>query len=181
MRIGIALLCVAGCAVPARPAAEEGLPLLTPAARPAPEAVAAPIGPTPPSLSAAECGTLDLVLPETHGVLTRETYARAFEGARAALREAVCACPPRAREAWMVVRTTPDHGDLSARSREPDGPIDACLADHLRGASLPRWHLGGDCIGCGPRRYGVFRGSPPADSEPEDGIATLTFLVGVAR
>jgi hypothetical protein len=169
-----------------------GLPLIFPAGactRPtsvddAPDAPKP--GPAPPPLTAGACASLQLLLSQTHhGPLSREAYVKAFDGAAPALREAVCACPPRADRAWLVVTTTPDHGDLAARIYAPeapvDAPVDACLAQHLRDAALPRWHLGTDCIGCGARRYGVLPGSPPADSAPVDGIATISFLVGVAR
>ncbi|APR75355.1 Hypothetical protein A7982_00701 [Minicystis rosea] len=170
-----------GCAgaPPQTPLEDQGLPLITPAAPPAPSMAEPPPAPAP--LSAAACSALHLALPETHGVLAHEVYAKAFTGMESTLRAAVCACPPRTETTWLMVRTTPDHGDISARSTTPDAAIDACLAAHLERASLPRFHVGTDCIDCGPRRYGVLRGSPPADTAPRDGIATITFPVGVLR
>ncbi|MFT3770798.1 MAG: hypothetical protein QM820_35695 [Minicystis sp.] len=184
-RLLLTIVLAAGCQLdPARgPEEESGLPLVVPEAPP-PAADPVRVPPTPAldaPLSAAACEALQIYLPQTKSIIPHEAYERAFAGAAPALREAVCACPPSAEEVWLVVRTTPDRGDLSARTREGSAKIDACLAYQLRGAALPRWHLGGDCIGCGPKRYGVFRGSAPADAEPPDGTATLSFPVLVRR
>ena len=182
-KIAIVGVLASGCAAePARwPTEQEGLPLIMLSAAPVAAAEAPPRTPTTP-LDAEACRSLRIApAAARHGIVGPEAVERAFSGAAPALREAVCACPPRQDEAWLLVTSTPDRGAITARGREPDAPIDACLAARLRGVTLPRWHLGSDCIGCGPRRFGVLRGSPPVDGVPADGVATLTFLVGVAR
>lgn len=182
----IIALGVTGC-VPARAPVEDlGLPLVfrEPACPRAPSVDEAPDAPppepAPPPLADEVCSAVRISLPATHhGVIAREAVVKMLDDAAPALREAVCACPPRAASARLLVTATPDRGEIAARSYAPDAPIDACLAERLGGVALPRWHLGGDCIGCGPRRYGVLPGSPPVDSVPADGIAAVTFLVEV--
>jgi hypothetical protein len=158
-----------------------GLPLIMPSATPVAPPEAWPRPPTAP-LDAEACRSLQIVpAMAPRGVLGPEVVERAFSGAAAALREAVCACPPRTDEAWIMVTTTPDRGEITARSRDSDPPIDACLAARLRSVALPRWHLGSDCVRCGPKRFGVLLDSPPVDSVPAGGGATLVFTVRVAR
>lgn len=154
---------------------QDGLPLLVPPAPPPIQHVAA--GPAiAPKL---RCDRLQIDVPQNMRDPFGAVVAQAMPAAMAPAAAAICACA-RGPEAHLLFLLTPDRGALAIRSGDRDERVDACLAAHLPEAAFPRFHFGTDCIHCGPQRFGLFPGNPPADADPPDGIGSVGFPV-VAR
>ena len=175
----LVLSCFSGCAPLARSGRES-----TPPAKSA--SLVAPSAQTgDPSASLARTPQVDPACglswtPREVGTVVRipaSMMARAMKPAVAGL----CACTRPGEFTSIVVRI--DFANGTAETRAPDeSGLDACLTrtpGSFEGFPEAE-HFEGDCIGCGPKRYGVFGGGddPPKDAPGRGGLRlTIPFLV----
>jgi hypothetical protein len=148
---GALLLVVASCAAGPKPATVR-----------LPEAPVAAPTPPAPARAVTDEACEAVKLPPMGGVvvLDRATFGRAM----APVVHAVCACTRPGDAVRVVATLTPEEGAVVARV--PDAPAaDRCVQNTINGR-YPAFTVGSDCIDCGPRRYGVFRGSPPPEPPP---------------
>jgi hypothetical protein len=82
---------------------------------------------------------------------------------------AACACSRSGATVRLTTVIVPEDGTVTA-TVAGDERVDACLQQRLVGRFEP-FALGTDCIECGPKRYGVFRGADP----PERKASRITY------
>jgi len=108
-------------------------------------------------------------IPSPHGLLNIPDSV--FWPAAAPMIHAVCTCTRHGESTHVSATFTPREGTVVAHAGMPD--IDACLQNATI-SHYPPFELGSDCIDCGPRRYGIFRGEPPPEPPPSTSL-TYSF------
>jgi len=96
--------------------------------------------------------------------------------------EALCACTQPGDHLSVVTFINLTRGTVITSAPEV-AAIDSCLTTRAGGfePTPQTTELQGDCIGCGPKRYGVFRGSPPVDApKPNEGLR-ITYAFKLDR
>jgi hypothetical protein len=104
-----------------------------------------------------------LALPER---LVRATLAPAYA--------ALCACLDSGTTTNVRITLRPAVG--TSRAEVGDPTLQHCVARELGEKKFSPFVIGGDCIDCGPKRYGVFRGSAPLPTKPP----ATTIVLGLA-
>lgn len=81
---------------------------------------------------------------------------------------AACACTRAGESTHLNAKFEPALGTVTVHAGD-DGPIDACMQNTPIGRYAP-FEFGSDCIDCGPRRFGIFRGTPPPMPPPQASV-----------
>ncbi len=88
---------------------------------------------------------------------------------------ALCACMEPGATAAIQVTAHPDDGTSHVTVADP--ALQSCVDAELGDGRFAPFHLGSDCIDCGPKYYGVLPGSSP----PKPPSASVTLALSFAR
>jgi hypothetical protein len=168
----VGLAIVGGCTrsadpratIPTASSAALAVDVPVEARRPLAESDACPLGWTPRAVGSV------LRIPA-------EVMARPMSSVVAA----ACRCVRPGEDARVVAQIDVTAGQVVADA--PDAPDVARCLEQITLPAFEPWSAGGasDCIDCGPRRYGVFRGSPRVDAPVEEARLRVTYPLRVDR
>jgi hypothetical protein len=88
---------------------------------------------------------------------------------------ALCACMDPGASSSVHITVKPDDGSSLVAVDDP--ALQSCVDAELGDGRFPPFHVGSDCIDCGPKHYGVFSGSAP----PKPPSSSVTFALAFTR